>query len=357
MKKLLLLVAMAILIGMFVSGGYALAGSESKANVKTITLNYAAVNPMTGFEGKVFQWAFDEVEKRTEGRVKIQVFPSGTLLGFKEQLEGVQRGAADIGNISGAWFPKQVPYEAIINTPTFAPNAEWIRQTTNWVKAYWDYWDSTPALRDEMKRWKQTIWVAVPFGPYDIFSKVMLNSLEDFKGIRIRAVGLKAEYLFSPFKAIPVNIRPPEVYSAMQKGICEAAFVGIAWGDDYGIAEVSPYLIKTSGSYGGSLRTLALSALDKMTPADRETFMAIGRELSYRYAKAVDERETQLLKKYKDAGMVIKDFPADQREKWMNTCEKNVYKAFLEANKDVPNIRELFKKWLTTIGAPQLMPE
>ena len=74
MKKLLLLVAMAILIGMFVSGGYALAGSESKANVKTITLNYAAVNPMTGFEGKVFQWAFDEVEKRTEGRVKIQVF-------------------------------------------------------------------------------------------------------------------------------------------------------------------------------------------------------------------------------------------------------------------------------------------
>ena len=53
MTKLLLLVAMITLIGMFVSGGYAQAGSDTKqANKNAVTLNFAAINPWTGFE----QW-------------------------------------------------------------------------------------------------------------------------------------------------------------------------------------------------------------------------------------------------------------------------------------------------------------
>lgn len=41
----------------------------------------------------------DEVNKRSEGRLRIEVFPAGQLFGIREQLGAVTSGAVEMGGI------------------------------------------------------------------------------------------------------------------------------------------------------------------------------------------------------------------------------------------------------------------
>jgi len=70
------------------------ARSQSK-----ITLTYANFPPSTTFPCVQMERWVKEVEKRTNGKVKVQTFPGGTLLPAKNIFDGVITGTADIGII------------------------------------------------------------------------------------------------------------------------------------------------------------------------------------------------------------------------------------------------------------------
>ena len=85
-------------------GGYGLS-PQAEAKDKPIKLTYAFFAPAGTFPGKqMAHWA-KEVEKRTDGLVKVQTFPAGTLLGAREMYDGVLRGVADIGLGSPSYDP------------------------------------------------------------------------------------------------------------------------------------------------------------------------------------------------------------------------------------------------------------
>ena len=89
------LIAMLLVAVFFVcSGGFS---SPAQAQDKPIKLTYAFFAPARTFPGKqMAQWA-EEIEKRTNGMVKVQTFPGSTLLGARDMYDGVLRGVADIG--------------------------------------------------------------------------------------------------------------------------------------------------------------------------------------------------------------------------------------------------------------------
>jgi TRAP-type C4-dicarboxylate transport system substrate-binding protein len=62
------------------------------AEAGTLTLNYANFPPSPTFPCvQMERWA-KEVEKRSNGQVKVMTFPGGTLLGAKNMLDGVKKG-------------------------------------------------------------------------------------------------------------------------------------------------------------------------------------------------------------------------------------------------------------------------
>ena len=48
-------------------------------------------------EGRLMQEWANEVEKRTNGRVKVPVYPGGTVMGMDQMYDGVTKEVADIG--------------------------------------------------------------------------------------------------------------------------------------------------------------------------------------------------------------------------------------------------------------------
>ena len=64
-----------------------------------------------------------EVEKRTGGKVKVDLYPGGTLLGAKTMFNGVIEGQADMGVSVLASMPGRFPLIAAIDLPIGIPNA------------------------------------------------------------------------------------------------------------------------------------------------------------------------------------------------------------------------------------------
>src|SRR5512136_38374 len=109
-KGVLVLLIFALLLGIqvFVPEG---------AQCQTITLKYANLPPATTFPCvQMERWA-KEVEKRTNGKVKVQTFPGGTLLPAKNIFDGVIAGTADIGNFCMSSQPGRFSVSQAVDLP------------------------------------------------------------------------------------------------------------------------------------------------------------------------------------------------------------------------------------------------
>lgn len=98
---------------------------EAQGNAtKTMTLNYANFPPSSTFPCVQMERWKTEVEKRTGGKVKINTYPGGTLLGAKDIFDGVIAGTADIGNFAMSYQPGRFPVSEAMGLPHFFVDAK-----------------------------------------------------------------------------------------------------------------------------------------------------------------------------------------------------------------------------------------
>jgi TRAP-type C4-dicarboxylate transport system substrate-binding protein len=87
-----------------------LAQAPGQQPAKPIELRWSIAWPPTDvFSSRVIPWAKNEIEKRTNGRVKITLFYSGQILGMVEVYQGVVKRIADIGTSRMAFTPGRFP--------------------------------------------------------------------------------------------------------------------------------------------------------------------------------------------------------------------------------------------------------
>jgi len=94
MKRKILLICVSLVLVI----GLVLAGCAKPAPApEPVTLKYASLFPPTfHYHAVIEDWAA-EVEKRTEGMVKIDLYPASSLLTPPEMYDGILKGIADIG--------------------------------------------------------------------------------------------------------------------------------------------------------------------------------------------------------------------------------------------------------------------
>ena len=94
--------------------GISLLPAPAQAQIK---LTYANFPPSTTFPCVQMEEWKKEVEKRTDGKVKVQTFPGGTLLPPKNIFDGVITGTADIGNFAMSYQPGRFPVSEAVDLP------------------------------------------------------------------------------------------------------------------------------------------------------------------------------------------------------------------------------------------------
>jgi len=206
------------------------------AKGKTTSLTYSIFFPPTHGQCKAgVSWA-EEVEKRTEGRVKITVFPGGTLTKANQCYDGVVNGISDIGMSCFAYTRGRFPVMEAIDLPQGYPNGTVAtRVATEFYKTM------KPKELDDVK-----VLYIHAHGPGLLHTKKPVATLEDLKGMKIRSTGLSAK-VTKALGGVPVAMPQPATYEALQKGVVEGTFTPIEALKGWKQAEVINYTTDCKG--------------------------------------------------------------------------------------------------------------
>jgi TRAP-type C4-dicarboxylate transport system substrate-binding protein len=226
---------MSIVIG-FVAALFLMGLYPTSSDAASITLNYANFPPAPTFPCVQMERWKKEVEKRTGGKVAIKTFPGSTLLDAKSMMDGVIAGTADIGCLCMAYQPGRFIVTNATALPLGFPNATVASLTL------WDlYRKHKPEEFSKVK-----VLTMFTCAPAHIYAKVPVRSLEDLKGLELRASGGVAEVL-KALGAVPVGMPQSEAPEALQKGVVKGAASSLETLMDFKYAELCRYVTILNG--------------------------------------------------------------------------------------------------------------
>jgi TRAP-type transport system periplasmic protein len=217
------------------------------------------------------EWAA-EVEKRTNGAVKINMFPGGTLTPPDQCYDGVIKGISDIGMSVNSYTMGRFPLTEALDMPLGYTSGI---QATRLSNAYFEKFK--PKEFDDTK-----IMFMHAYGPGLVHtSKKRVKVMEDLKGLKIRCSGTSAKVVRA-LGATPVAMPQTEVYDALQKGVVDGVLCPIEALKGFKLTEVTKY---TTLNYGSSYSLSFFVAMNKKKwdslPKDvQETIEKINKEWS-----------------------------------------------------------------------------
>lgn len=184
------------------------AADKAAATPATITLKYANFPPAATFPCVQMDRWRELVESQTGGKVKIQTFPGGTLLGAKDMYDGVESGAADIGCFAMSYQPGRFPVSEAVDLPLGFTRSR----------------DASLTLFDLVARRQpkefEKVHIITMFTcpPVNLMTSKPVRTLADLKGTQLRAAGTAVE-MVKLLGATPVAMPQSDVPDAIQKGV------------------------------------------------------------------------------------------------------------------------------------------
>jgi len=201
---------------------------------KPITLSYANFPPATTFPCIQMEHWKTEVEKRTAGKVKVNTYPGGTLLGAKDIFDGVIAGTADIGNFAMSYQPGRFPVCESMDLPHFFADAK----------------TSSTLLADLVANFKpaefEKVKVLTVFTcpPAMVMSTKEVKTLAELKNMPLRSSGTGSEVM-KRLGAAPVAMPQSDVPDALQKGVVKGNVSSGEVLKDMNYATYCPFVLKT----------------------------------------------------------------------------------------------------------------
>lgn len=290
------------------------------AQAQQIKLTLADQNSPTawGPMNALYPWV-KQVEEATKGRVKLEVYPSQTLVKGIDMWRGVRSGIADIGWCVQSYWPDQTPLSDVIALPALP-----ISSAEKGSEALWKLYEKYPSIQKEYGDIKPLVlWTATPF--MLLSNKKQVKTLDDLKGMKIRVVGGPSIAWAKSVGAVPTPMPMPDVYQSLERGVIDAA--GTPWEAVHGfrLFEVGQYytILPLSVAY---FSLCANKAKFDSLPADvKEQIMSVSGLAGSKFwgRNFFDTAEKEVYARAKAANRPIDryDFPPDEMAKYRKSAE------------------------------------
>ncbi len=214
------------------------------------------------------------VAKKTDGRLKIEVYPAGQLYKERAIVKAITDGALDMGIIySGAWNG-QLPYIDIFDVPFVFKSMQELHQALTGALGR--------MIDEDLKKFNAKLLHVGYYGrSFEIANSVRpLKTAADFKGLKIRVnLPLSIESM-KAMGAAPSQIASSEVYMALQRKTIDGVVSGVQSIINRKWNETCKYLTITNATFSPWLVTANTAFWEKL-PADiRQAVLEAGAEVS-----------------------------------------------------------------------------
>jgi len=284
--------------------GFSFITQTASAQVK---LNYSIFFPAPAKQTvDATDWA-KEIEKRTNGKVQITMFPGGTLTPPDKCYDGVVKGISDIGYSVLAYTRGKFPLTEVADLPIGIKSG---LVATKLINEY--YKKFKPKEFDEVK-----VMYLHGHGPGIIHTKKAVRKLEDLKGMKIRCTGLAAK-IAAALGATPVAMPMSETYDSLSRGVVDGSMAPMEALNTWKWGEVVKF---TTEDYGASYSTGFFVVMNKekwnaLPPDIQKIIEKVNEEWIEKTGKMWDEVDKAGKEFTLKLGNQIIPLSKEENEKW-----------------------------------------
>lgn len=301
------------------------------AETKAIELTYSIFFPATHSQYKLAESWAKEVEKRTNGKVKFIMYPGGSLTKAEQCYDGVMNGVSDLGMSCFAYTRGRFPLLEVLDLPLGYPNGKVAtRVAMEIVKKY------QPAELKDV----QVLYVHA-HGPGVLACKKPVKTLDEIKGLKIRATGLCTK-VAEKLGAQPVGMTQSETYESLQKGVVDGTFCPLETLQGWKQGEVIQTVVDSRCiGYTTAMFVVMNKAKWEQLPQDvKDVMLKVSEEWVDKHGQAWDDDDNNARQYITAMGKEIIPLSPEEQERWKNAVQP-VFQDYVSVNDGLPRAEVL----------------
>lgn len=278
----------------------------------------------------------DEVGKRSNGALKVEVYPASSLVKTFAQFGAVRKGALDMAVLPIAYGGGEVPEANLGLMPALITSYE---QGLRWKDApIGKEWSKL--LEDRGIKILTWVWQA---GGIASTSRPLIAP-DDAKGLKVRGGSKEVDLMMKGAGAAITNVPSNEIYSAMQSGVLDAAVTSSTSLISFRLYETGKHVTsarKNTFWYMFEPLLISKSVFDSLTPEQQKIVVDVGAGLekfALDSAKADDQRMAEV---YVKNGSKVYDMDDATFAKWRAIAQQTAWEEFANNVKDGKRWMEL----------------
>lgn len=275
-----------------------------------------------------------EVEKRTNGGLKFEIYPSSSLVKTFSQFGALRKGSLDMSVLPLAYGGGEVPEVNLGLMPTLVTSYEQgLRWKTAQIGKEWSKFIEDKGIKIVTWVW-QAGGITSAKGP--------IVAPEHAKGLKLRGASKEMDMMLNAAGAAITNVPSNEVYSAMQSGVLDGAVTSSTSLISFRLEEVSKVLTagrKYTFWFMFEPLLISKSVYDSLKPEHQKAIMDVGVSLEKYGMEEARKDDERVVEVYRKAGRQVVDMDEASFLKWRKVAQESALKDFVEKVKDG-------KRWL-----------
>lgn len=316
------------------------AGGQTQAESQTVyELTYALFQPEVSAISQANMEFAAEIEKRTEGRVKITVMAGGSLLNAGSMYQGVLDGVADMGNSVSVYDPGAFPVTAVAELPCDAESG----------------WAVSNAFYDFMEKYQPPEWdnvhLLTTVGDAANFFTIGLNkkhieTKDDWSGTSVRSMDAE---IVRAMGGTPKDIPMADLYDALNKGVVDGQMGSFEPYKSWKLGEVCDWITVNPApiQFSAMWYNFMNKETWKSLPEDiQEIIDEVAREFSGKIGLAWDDQSVVGAEYVDSLGKTIYVIPDGEAAKWTETVlpvvDKRLKEVESNSGKSAEEVQEMW---------------
>jgi len=296
-------------------------------------------------------WA-DQVEEKTEGRVKVEIIPA--LGAPNAHFDIVREGVADVSFMGEAYVADRLKLAAGARLPFMSDS------TLTTSVAYWRIYEKYFKEHDEYDGVKVvSLWTVGP--GYIHLVKEDIGSVDDLKGLKVRVSGGESQTVAERLEMVPVFAPASQVYEQLSSGVSDGAIFNM---DSVPAFKLDAFLKSSLMVPGGFYRDTMFfiinpAKFDSLSAEDQAAIESVsGETLAWIAGKAWDKGDGNAQKMMEEKGHNfvvpegeflenIKAALAPMEEEWIESVKSmgvDGAQVLADYRAEIANVEEEMKK-------------
>lgn len=236
-------------------------------------IRFATAYAADNFQTRNLQRFADDLRTATQGKVDIKVHAGGTLIQPAGIFAGVRKGEAEGGEVILSSLARENPLFGIDALPFIVSGYE----------DAWRMWEaSRPAIDRLLAERGLRLLYAVPWPPQNLYSRTPVTTIQDFRGLRMRAYNPATERIAELLRAKPVTIQVIELGKAIADGKLDLMLTSSWTGVETRAWTTLPHYYKVSAWIPKNIVFIRRDVFERLDDAARTTLVAQAREAEER---------------------------------------------------------------------------